>query len=63
MRSTLKTLYWGSQVNLVAWLAVASETHFQYASVLVGLGIAAILEHVAVRHLRPVIRQMSAPAT
>ena len=63
MRTTLNVIFWGIQVNLVVWLAAAGETQCRVASVLVGLGIAAVLEHVAVRHLRPVMRQMSAKAT
>jgi hypothetical protein len=58
MRTTWRIIFWGIQVNLAAWLVVAGETRCQVVSALVGLGIAAVLEHVGVRHLCPGIQRL-----
>jgi hypothetical protein len=62
MRHTLAIIFWVIQINLVMWLAVAGMTQFQNVLVVIGLGVGAILEHVAIRHLRPMMKSLRAGA-
>lgn len=58
MKKILTTLYWGIQINAVIWLVVVVQCVREYPFVIIGLLVAAVLEHIAVKQLGPKLTQM-----
>lgn len=58
MKKLLTTLYWGIQVNMVAWILVVAQIGFESVLVVIGFLVAAVLEHLAVKQLGPELKMM-----
>jgi hypothetical protein len=59
LKKLLTTLYWGIQINAVIWLIVVVQCVAEYPLTLIGLLVAAVLEHLAVKRLGPELKRMS----
>ncbi len=58
MKKLLTTLYWGIQINAVIWLIVVAQCISEYPLTIIGLIVAAVLEHLAVKRLGPELKRM-----